>query len=253
MEILPHAALPFLTFLIAVISFFIEKSEINSIKDFFKTPIRIGFLILLIISTLTTIFSSFIDSKEKASQINSLRSILINFQQQTNQNFKSITEQLNSFGWVKGDTVKLQDIEQSIKANQYRTILSDLKLEKYKRGTLGDTTDLNIITIEYFPKNVDSSKVFEALKELNYKVQLGRTQVKEVETNAIWFSSDVKTEDVKLVALTLIRANVKIKVIRPFRADRGRKKFIQIGADRNFEDKTSIAVDEIVQTLKFKR
>lgn len=249
MELIKQAILPFLTLSIAIISLFVNPDKIITNADFLKRPRITALLTLLIISTSITVYFSYIDSNEKKNEIqkneetiSGLIDLLKDFRKETTEYFESLSSRLSSFGWLNPETAKIDDIEESIKANEYRNILSELDSVKQKD-----------ITVQYFPKNVDGDKVIKAIEELGYKVEIGNTQIRDVETNAIWFGSNVKTDDVKLVALTLVRAGVKIKVIRPFRSSGQRNNLIQIGADALYENKNSLTVNEIVKTSKFER
>lgn len=75
-------------------------------------------------------------------------------------------------------------------------------------------------------------------------------------TNAIWFGNDVPISDVKLVALTLVRAGVDLKTIRPFRNSHpvaDRNLLIQVGTDEEFAGKPSMTIGEITSAKEFTR
>ena len=249
MELIKQGILPILTLFIAIISLFVNPDKIKTPGGFFKRPKLLTLMVLLIISTSITIYFSFTDSNEKRNEIkkneetiNGLIELLKDFRRETNEYFVSLSSKLSSFGWLKPEEARTEDIEESMKANEYRSILLDL-----------DSSKLKNITVQYFPKNVDGDKVTKAFEELGYKVEIGNTQVNNVESNSIWFGSNVKIEDVKLVALTLIRAGVKIKVIRPFKNSGTRKNLIQVGADALYQNRNALTVNEIVQASNFER
>lgn len=249
MELLKQGILPFLTLMIAIISLLVNPNKIKTIRDFFKRPKILALLVLLVISTSITVYFSFTESHEKEIEIRKneetiieLIEILKKFKRETNESFESLSSTLLAFGWLKPETAKIKDIEKSIEANEYRSVLAQLDSQKLKN-----------ITVQYFPKNIDKDKVNKAIEELGYKVEIGDSRVEDVETNAIWFGSNVTPEDVKLVSLTLIRAGVKIKVIRPFRNSRTQRDLIQVGADALYENKESLTVNEIVKALEFVR
>jgi hypothetical protein len=107
--------------------------------------------------------------------------------------------------------------------------------ELAKLSTETDRERRKHITIQYFPKNLDKEVniniVVPSLQEFGFSVQKKEAIVTWSPTNAIWFGTNVKPDDVKLVAYTLISAGVKIKIINPFRSPKGIKaSLIQIGA-----------------------
>lgn len=141
--------------------------------------------------------------------------------------------------------------EQSLKsaksANELVKLSTDADIERRER-----------ITIEYFPKNLDKevniSIVVPSLQKFGFQVEEKRAIVTRIATNSIWFGTNVKTEDVKLVAYTLISAGVQIRAIRPFKSSKGRKaSLIQIGAHDIVETWPVLTVEQIRETTVFTR
>ncbi|MFZ0406755.1 MAG: hypothetical protein WAM11_01400, partial [Cyanobium sp.] len=100
------------------------------------------------------------------------------------------------------------------------------------------------ITVQYFPKGVDLIVIRNTLSSLGFTFMEGASQQRGA-TNAIWLGNDVPISDVKLVALTLVRAGVDLKTIRPFRkrhpvADGNL--LIQVGTDEEFAGKPSLTI-----------
>ncbi len=148
------------------------------------------------------------------------------------------------FGWESRSIPQKQMVEQSFEADAQRKQLA-LKTSNQQRSE---------ITIQYFPKDVDRDIVEAALRELGFRLFVGVTQVENVPTNAIWFGANVKIDDVKLVAYTLIRAGVEIKIIRLFRNPMGnRAHLIQVGADTAYKDKPALTVADIKNEQEFPR
>ena len=112
------------------------------------------------------------------------------------------------------------------------------------------------VVVEYFPKNVDENKVEAALTELGFTLRKPAAIVQQIPTNAIWFGSPVDIEDVKLVALTLIRAGVQIRAIRPIQDYLVNKKdlpLIQVGADSSVVNDPPLTVEQIQAASRFTR
>jgi hypothetical protein len=112
------------------------------------------------------------------------------------------------------------------------------------------------VVVEYFPKNVDENRVESALTELGFTLRKPAAIVQQIPTNAIWFGSPVDIEDVKLVALTLIRAGVQIRSIRPIQDYLVNKKdlpLIQVGADSSVVNDPPLTVEQIQAATRFTR
>lgn len=112
------------------------------------------------------------------------------------------------------------------------------------------------VTVEYFPKNVDENKVEAALAELGFSLRKPPPVVHAIPTNAVWFGLPVAVEDVKLVALTLIRAGVQIRAIRPIQDYLVAKRdlpLIQVGADAAVINDPPLTVEAINAAARFTR
>jgi hypothetical protein len=100
-------------------------------------------------------------------------------------------------------STKKELLPESIKANSLLTQL----LEK---GSITSS-----LIIKYYRKSLDQEKVWISLKELGYKniteVETYNRVLINDETNTIAFGTDVPLFDVKIIALTLIRAGFKIQ------------------------------------------
>ena len=94
----------------------------------------------------------------------------------------------------------------------------------------------NVITVQYFPKDFDRAQIEGALARLQgrYKIIRGQTELGDTPTNAIFYGSNVRPEDVKTVARALLDAGVQVKLIKKFTSSAGSKaSTIQIGSDRS--------------------
>jgi hypothetical protein len=110
--------------------------------------------------------------------------------------------------------------------------------------------------IEIFYKDIDQKKVETAFAELGFPLRRPRALVPGIATNAVWFGSVVPPEDVKLVALALIRAGVQIRAIRPIQTYIVHKKdarLIQVGADTAMVDAPAYSVEQVVEASVFTR
>lgn len=160
---------------------------------------------------------------------------------------------LRGFGW-SADSIPIAlrsestRVEQSLRANQ---ALQRLEQER-GAGAAGG------IRVRYFAKDtlldVNQRIVIENLRRLGYDVAIERPPIGDVPTNAIWFGSEVDIDDVKAIALTMIRAGYGIKAIRPFAQPGGiRARQVQIGADRTLVGRPDLTVEGVDQTKEFTR
>jgi hypothetical protein len=158
------------------------------------------------------------------------------------------TADLLKYGYTKSSALKAtsEQISQSKEAN--------IKLDTIQDSGTNRKINRSTITVEYFPKDIDSVIVKSTLRNLGFNSKIGKAK-NSLPTNAVWFGSKVNIEDVKLVAYTLIRAGIQIKTIKPFNDNSSdtHASLIQVGADGNYENKLPLSVDEIRNTSEFRR
>lgn len=239
--------MPILAFVIGIFSLF---TNLKNKKKRWLSYILIVFLLSACIFDVVFKTNNNRRSEEELSwskdRIKELITILSTFRQETNTTLSNLSKLLISYGWAaeKLNEGTIENIQQSLLANNERNNLTSSQ----------DNLRRNKITIQYFPKDVDKDRVEIALKELGFRLAEGSTRVPNIATNAIWFGTNVKTEDVKLVAYTLIRAGIRIKIIRPFRNPHGyRASLVQVGADAVYVNSKSLTVEQIKLINRFVR
>jgi hypothetical protein len=136
----------------------------------------------------------------------------------------------------------ISQVQESFDAEKQREILAKDETRTRREN----------VTVQYFPKDVDVAIVKQALRELGFMLKTGSTQFPKIPTNAIFFGDGVNLDDVKLVAYTLIRAGVEIKVIQPFHNSRGRSNLIQVGSLRDAVDERPLRIEEIRKADSFR-
>jgi preprotein translocase subunit SecF len=152
---------------------------------------------------------------------------------------------LYDFGWESGRLPKTE-INQDLVQQSF-----DADTARQQITSAGDTTRRSEVTVQYFPKNVDQNKVRAALQELGFKLDERSPLVTDVPTNAIWFGTNVNPEDAKLVAYTLMRAGIQIKLIERFSDSSGayngvpKQSLVQVGAKRALVNDRPLTVDQI--------
>lgn len=111
-------------------------------------------------------------------------------------------------------------LDESIKANE---LLSQL--------LKSESIDRNLI-IKYYRKSLDQEKVWLSLKELGYKKLIEAETTNSVlvndETNTIAIGTQVPLADIKVIALTLIRAGFKVQHLYYAQRNRESTNLVQI-------------------------
>jgi predicted RecA/RadA family phage recombinase len=148
---------------------------------------------------------------------------------------------LRSFGYSSLDASDEQ-IKESIEANRDREKLLAEASIKHRN-----------ITVQYFPKAVDGQIVSNRLKQAGFNVLVMARPVNDLPTNAIWAGDAVTVEDVKLVALTLIRAGVQLRAIKRSRPRRQLETVIQVGTEPALSDAKVLKVNDIMSLKEIHR
>jgi hypothetical protein len=154
--------------------------------------------------------------------------------------------QLRSFGFT----------QENLNRTNYERLREIAKADALRTELL-KTTDLSSrskIRVVYKPQGVDTERISKILgKELAYGLDIRNdTFLQGIPTNAIWFGDEVPIKDVKIVAYTLIRAGVEVKVIRPFRLSKGGyASIIQIGSDGDYQLQKTLTVEKIQSAASF--
>ena len=104
--------------------------------------------------------------------------------------------------------------------------------------------------IEAFVKGLDEDKVDNALRELGYGIDRPAARVSDTETNALWYGSAVPDEDIRVVALALMRAGVKLREIGPIQDTVAKRELplIQLGASRRVVNAPVWTVERLLQS-----
>lgn len=128
-----------------------------------------------------------------------------------------------------------------------------LEAELQEKGADQFTGEQTEVIIEYFPKPQDGDRVEQALRKIKYQLIVQPTIVANQPTNAIWFGSQVKLEDVKLVAETLISSGIEIKAIKPFQQETEFTRLrIQVGAESQFANQPPLKLEQVQLSTEFR-
>jgi energy-coupling factor transporter ATP-binding protein EcfA2 len=144
---------------------------------------------------------------------------------------------LQSFAAGEQKPVDDQKIHQSFAA-----------LEQIAKTNASEPSDYRAqITIRYYRKPTDSQKLAGAFKELGFVVT-EEPALNPRETNCIWYGSEIRETDVKLVALAVIRAGLDLKGIQPLTKLNHETHSIQVGHNPTLEEEPSFTADVVSNT-----
>jgi hypothetical protein len=240
--------MPILSMLVGIASLFID------FKDKQNKGGKLLMLTLFAVSAMAAIAFSYQKEKESTAKELRYQADISSLKEENKKLHKDISDtpqktvDLLRYGYTKSSAQRAssEQVSQSKEANT--------KLDTIKDSDTNRKNNRSTITVEYFPKDIDSVVVKSTLETLGFNSKIGKAK-NPLSTNAIWFGSNVNIEDVKLVAYTLIRAGIQIKTIRPFRDDssNAHTSLIQVGTDRNYENKSPLSVNKILKTSEFRR
>lgn len=104
------------------------------------------------------------------------------------------------------------------------------------------------------PKSVDQTIVELTLRNLGYKIiQPKEDEEPLIKANVLYFGKYVELEDVKLTALTLIRAGIHLNAIKPFnKQTRGNLRAVKLEWNEYMAKRQPITAAEVVDAKDFK-
>ncbi|HKG20893.1 MAG TPA: ATP-binding protein [Blastocatellia bacterium] len=132
-----------------------------------------------------------------------------------------------------------------VKNNDSKTLnlLVDATNERQKLLEATDADHRRLITIVYFAKDSDEEAVKSSLTDLGFHYEEGK-KINPMPTNTLWFGSSLTTDEVKLIAFSLLRAGVDLKCIEAFNKT-GRDNVVQVGHDPSNEGKARLTFERI--------
>lgn len=164
---------------------------------------------------------------------------------------KELEEELmTTYGFTIDSTMSLlknEGLEKSLSANDAIKFI----LSRHKPN--------NNIIIAYYDRTIDEKRVGLELRALGYhfKNKSASEYMSKKKTNAIWFGAEVPIVDIKIVALTLIRAGIPIKGIRPYKNNSTyrnyKKNIIEVGASVDLDTKPQLTVEQVKNAKEFNK
>ena len=237
-------AAPILALIIGLISLMSSGQE--KYKKILTSLLVIALLAVCYLGVTSNISSSKETQEQKSiattllGQNTKLTTLLTQFKQDTGFSLESIIDKLNT--WLinpeKASTTVLKE-----------AVLADKSMEIYS-VTISENTETKI---KYYVKEIDNHTVLNALTEKGLSVTKGKANLDQDQTNAIWFGEQVSIQEVKFVAMALIRAGIAIRTIKPYSGQNRKIHTIEIGSDRSFNNSPSISVAEVNSAQEFVR
>lgn len=149
----------------------------------------------------------------------------------------ALLKQLQDWGWLSNSPA----LRQMQEANSAR------------ERVLAEFTPGQPMLIKGIPQNVNTKIVDLALRQVGYTVLPYREdETPETEVNIVYFGRDMKINEVKLAALTLMRAGVELKAVKPFpKVTSGNLRAIKIEWNRYYEARKAMTVQDVETATNF--
>jgi FtsZ-binding cell division protein ZapB len=147
---------------------------------------------------------------ELQRKINSLNS----HKNSLTKEYESLQHEYNS---LEGDYLEAKGFHQSRNTSLF---YQSIKANKLLNQLLNTEKIHPYLKIDYYKKSLDQQKVWIALQEIGYKnireVMPHKTELLHLETNSLYYDDvNIPVIDLKIIALTLVRAGFKIQHIGP--------------------------------------
>lgn len=156
------------------------------------------------------------------------------------------TQQLKSlidYGW----TIENPVFESSFAAATERIALIASREDKSNQR----------VEVHNLPPFVDREKISLSLEELGFVVADSSEEEDEEsnpQRNVLYYGARVKDENIKVIALSLMKAGVQIRRLKPFKkVTKKNKRTVKLDWKKNFAKRSPITVEKIMSTVKFSR
>lgn len=118
---------------------------------------------------------------------------------------------------------------------------------------LAEYTPSKPMLIKGIPESVDEKIVDLSLRQVGFTVLPYRDdETKETEVNIIYYGRDMQLNEVKLAALTLMRAGIDLKAIKPFpKPTAGNLRAIKIEWNKYYETRKGMTVADVEAAKTF--
>lgn len=149
----------------------------------------------------------------------------------------ALLKQLQGWGWLSTSPA-LRQMQQADSARE---------------RILAEFTPSQPMLIKGVPQSVNSQIVDFALRQVGFTVLPYREdETPETEVNIIYYGRDMNINEVKLAALTLMRAGVELKAVKPFpKPTAGNLRAIKIEWNKYYELRKALNVQDVEAATVF--
>ena len=165
-------------------------------------------------------------------------SLIIAQQRMPSDETQALVKQLISYGW-KMNNRKITDAQAAHLARE---------------RLIGELENPSPMLIKGIPTMVDEKIVDLSLRQLGFTVIPYRDdETPEEDANIIYYGRDMTTLEVKLAALTLMRAGIELKAIKAFpKVTQGNLRAIKIEWNKYYISRKALSVEEVASAEAFK-
>jgi hypothetical protein len=241
---LHNVVLPLVSLLSGLISLYIDPKE-----DRAKAWMIVA--VLLISAVFTGVSGSLDDhaaeknATEAKDQIGQLTEISLNQSRQLGKVQSVVgSVQTGVLALLRERGLSSEAIERITPEQIQQSDLADTARTQVLPAQLASATAKGLV-VQYYPKDFDGEVVRQALSAGGFKFKAGKSK-NSLATNAMWVGDSVSVDNIKFVALTLIRAGVQLRSIRRFKDGGGEKSnLIEVGADPATTEEPVVTVERI--------
>jgi hypothetical protein len=171
-----------------------------------------------------------------------LTSKLITQQASLDQGQKQLSL-IGQYGWVGNPDPKLYE----------NALQADEAIRRLLASPTSDAARRSHTVLQIFEKDIDQSKVQNALQTLGFKVTVLTSQLSGFPTNAVFFGTGAHLDDVKLVALALMRSGITVQWINRIEDNiaASRQAVIQAGAAAEARNATPYTAADVSDAKAF--
>ena len=130
------------------------------------------------------------------------------------------------------------------KVTPTESLQADIALKSLPPPTPTIFEPLREASIMYYTRDRDNSKVVTELEKLGFAFTLQPSRRSSRASNCVWYGAKVTPDEVKVVALALLRAGVGLQAIKPFENSPDKDWIIEIG-NRNMDYDDVLGVDDV--------
>jgi hypothetical protein len=143
-----------------------------------------------------------------------------------------------------GDPPSPSQVSQVSKVTPTESLQADIALKSLPAAVPTVFEPAREAAIMYYTRDRDDSKVVGELERLGFAFTLQPSRRSSRASNCVWYGARVTPDEVRVVALALLRAGVGLQAIKPFENSPDKDWVIEIG-NRNMDYNDVLGVDDV--------